>query len=101
MSFPHLVTKTLWVLPLVLQIAIALVMLRRKLITIFPIFFSYTVIVLCREILLLFLKMGKVYALIYWYGEALSVLLGLAVIFEIVGRILPPRPFLGPFLKSI
>jgi hypothetical protein len=92
---------TLWVLPLVLQAVIALVMLRRRLVTIFPVFFSYTVFVLSREILLLFLDQGKVYAFIYWSGEALSVLLGLAVIFEILRHILPPSPLMGFVLKSI
>jgi hypothetical protein len=102
MSFPHLVTMTLWVLPLVLQAVIALVMFRRKLVTVFPVFFSYTVVVFSREILLLFLdQQGKVYALIYWSGEALGVLLGLAVIFEILGHVLPSTPFMGFVLKSV
>jgi len=101
MSFPHLLTKTLWVVPLVLQTAIVLGMLRRKLVTVFPFFFTYTVAVLSREVLLLFLKPGKLYALIYWWGEALAVLLGLAVIFEILGHVLPPSPYLKSVLNCV
>jgi hypothetical protein len=101
MSFSHLVATTLWVLPLALQAAIALVMFRRKQITLFPIFFCYTVVVLSREFLLLLLRQGNFYALIYWCGEAIAVLLGLAVIFEVLGHILPPSPFMGFVLKSI
>jgi len=102
MSLSHLVTTTLWVLPLVLQTAIAFVMLRRKLVRIFPIFFSYTVVVLSREIALLFLKYpGNLYALVYWCGEALAVLLGLGVIFETLRHLLPPYPSLRLVLKSV
>jgi len=101
MSFSHLVTKALWVLPLVLQTVIALRILRRKQVTTLPFFFSYTLVVVFREILLLFLKLGKLYALIYWWGEALAVLLGVAVIFEILGIILPPYPSFRIVLKSM
>jgi len=101
MSFPHLVTMTLWVIPLVLQAVIALVMVRRELIATFPIFFSYTVLVLSGDIALLFLKTSNIYGAIYWCEDALAVLLGVAVIFEILGHILPSSPFLGFVLKSI
>jgi hypothetical protein len=90
MSFSQLATKTLWILPLLLLTAIALVMLRRKLVRIFPIFFSYTIVVLSREIALLFLKYpGNLYALVYWCGEALAVLLGLGVILEVLRHLVP------------
>ncbi|MCU1271665.1 MAG: hypothetical protein JWN74_2959 [Acidobacteriaceae bacterium] len=102
MNFSYLVTMTLWVLPLALQALIALVMLRRKLVTSFPIFFSYTVLVLSGETALLFVKNpSNSYALVYWSQEAFAVLLGLAVIFEILGHILPPSPFMGFVSKSI
>src|ERR1700761_4732056 len=102
MSFAHLVTMTLWVLPLVLQAAIALVMLKRKSVTSFPIFFSYTVLVLSGDTALLFLKYpSNTYTLVYCCEEGLAVLLGLAVIFEILGDILPSSPLLGVVLKSV
>ena len=59
MIFSHLLTRTLWLVPVVLQLAIAIVMLRRKLAKIFPVFLSYTVLVLSRDIVLLFLPYPK------------------------------------------
>jgi hypothetical protein len=102
MSIPSVVTTTLWLLPLILQAAVALVMLRRGLVTIFPIFFSYTALVLSREIALLFLRYpGDSYALVYWCGEALAVLLGLGVIFETARHLFAPYPFLRILLKAL
>jgi hypothetical protein len=101
MSFSHLVAKTLWVIPLALQAVILLVMFRRKKVTLFPVFFCYTVVVFSREFLLLFLSQGNLYALVYWCGEAIAVVLGLAVIFEILGNVLPPSPSLRFILNSV
>jgi hypothetical protein len=99
---PHVATIALWLLPLVLQAAIAVVMLRRALVTIFPIFFSYTALVLSREMALLFLRYpGDLYALVYWCGEALAVLLGLGVIFETIKHLFVPYPFLRILMKVL
>jgi len=98
----HVATRALWLIPLVLQTAITVVMLRRRLVTIFPIFFSYTVLVLSRETALLFLQYsGDLYALVYWCSEALAVLLGLGVIFETVRHLFAPYPFLRILLKLV
>ena len=102
MTFSHLLTAALWAVPLILQGAIAIVMLHRKLVRIFPIFFSYTVLVLSRDIVLLFLSYPKnLYSLVYWCGEALAVLLSLGVIFETLRHLLPPYRFLGIVLKAV
>ena len=102
MSSPYLAAKTLWILPLVLQTAIALSMLGRRLLTVFPFFFSYTAVVLSTDVALMFLPYAhRLYSLIYWWGEALAVLLGVAVIFEILGHILPPYPPYRIVLKSM
>jgi hypothetical protein len=101
MNFSYLVAKALWVGPLALQAAIAFVMFRRKKVTLFPVFFCYTVVVLSREFLLLFLNQGNLYALVYWCGEAIAVVLGLAVIFEVLGNVLPPSPSLRFVLNSV
>jgi hypothetical protein len=101
MNFARLLAQILWVLPLVLQAAIALVMFWRKQVTLFPVFFCYTVVVLSREFLLLFLNQGNLYALIYWCTEALAIVLGFAVIFEILGHIVPASPALRYVLNSI
>src|ERR1700757_3042513 len=95
MSFSQFVTRTLWLFPLALQAAIAFVMWRRKLAKIFPVFFAYTLTVLTREGSLLVLKYpGNLYAVVYWSGEALAVLLGLGVIFETLRHILPQQVFM-------
>jgi hypothetical protein len=102
MIFRHLLIKTLWVFPLILQAAIAVVMWRRKLVRIFPIFFGYTVLVVARDIVLFFLSYQRhPYFLVYWWGEALAVLLSLGVIFETLRNIFPPYPFLRIILRSV
>jgi len=102
MTLSHLVTQTLWIVPLILQVAIAVVMWRRNLVRVFPIFFSYTVLVPSRDTALLFLKYPtNSYALVFWCGEALAVLLGLGVVFEILRHIFPPYPSLRFVVKSV
>jgi hypothetical protein len=93
MTFSFL-TKILWLTPPFLQCLILFVMLRRKLVSSFPLFFIYTVVVVCRDFILLFLRKGDLYFLIFWWGETLAILLGLAVISEIVTNILPKSPSL-------
>jgi hypothetical protein len=96
------IQRVLWVVPIVLQVAIATAMLRRKLVGIFPVFFGYTVLVSTRDILLFFLpNPGAAYFLVYWWGEALAVLLGLGVIFETLRHLFPPYPFLGLVWKLV
>ena len=89
MTFSGFLIKILWLTPLILQTVILIVMLRRKLVVSYPLFFIYTIVIVCREFILLFLKKGTVYFLVYVWGETLAVLLGLAVIFEILAHILP------------
>src|SRR3954467_8453303 len=91
MTFSLLITRTLWILPLALQVAIAVRMLQRRLLKSFPVFFTYTVLVFTTGIALLFFKPNTDrFALIYWCTEALAVLLGFLVIFEILRHIIPP-----------
>jgi hypothetical protein len=102
MSSSNFLTRTLWILPLVLQAAVAFTMGRRRLIRIFPIFFAYTLIVLAREGSLLLLKYpSNLYAIVYWSGETLAVLLGLGVIVETLRHVLPPYWFPKILSKSL
>jgi hypothetical protein len=102
MIFSDPLAIALWVVPLILQVAIAAVMLRRKLVGKFPVFFCYTVLVSSREFVVSFLHYGgKTYSLVWFWGEALAVLLGLGVIFEALQYLLPPYPFLRVVLKSV
>lgn len=93
--------KILWLTPLFLQTLILIVMLRRKRVGVFPLFFIYTAVVVCRELILLFLNKGPVYFLVYIWGETLAVLLGLSVIFEILAYILPQSSFFRRVRNSV
>ena len=96
MSFFNVLTKVLWICPLVLQSCIVWIMLSRRAARIFPVFFTYTAVVLSREVILLFLKYpGNAYAFVYWTGESLAVLLGLGVIAEVVWHVFRPVPSLS------
>lgn len=102
MSIPYLVAKTLWVLPLLLQSGFVLSMLRTRLVSELPIFFVYTVQELFIGIALLFFNpAGNHYALLYWFHEAIAVLLGLLIIFEILGHVLPQSSSLTFVQKSL
>ncbi len=102
MSIPNFVTKTLWALPLLLQTAIALSMLRSRLVSKLPIFFAYTVQELFIGTALLFFNTaGNRYALIYWCDEAVAVLLGLLIIFEVLGHTLPKSSSLTFVQRSV
>ena len=100
MIVPYL-TKILWLTPPFLQTAIMFVMIRRKLVSSFPLFFIYTVVVVSRDFILFFLPKGALYFLIFWWGEALAILLGLAVIFEVLAHILPKSASLRFVLNSV
>ena len=89
------VATLLWILPLVLEVAISLAMLRRKLASQYPVFFSYTVFMPVRGILLLFFQaVAKPYFYVYWGGKAIAILLSLGAIFETVSTVLRSYPFL-------
>jgi hypothetical protein len=77
-------------------------MIRRRLLRNFPIFFSYTLAVIFREVVLLFLPYtGNLYALVYWYGEVITISLALGAIFETVRHFFPPYPFLKVVLRTL
>ena len=98
MKILHVITMVLWITPIVLQGIIVLVMLWRRLAGVFPLFFSYTALVLAREVALLFIRYsGQAYFLVYWWGEGIAVLLGLGVIIEVIWHLIRPYPFLRKF----
>jgi len=101
MTLSYFFFKILWLTPLILQTLILIVMVRRKRIESFPLFFVYTVVIVFCEFILLFLKKGTVYFLVYIWGEALAVLLGLSVIFEILAYILPQSSFFRFIRNSV
>lgn len=102
MDFSRLATSVLWFLPLAMQVAIAIVMLRRGLVGQFPVFFSYTVFLPARDLVLACLPYpGPRYSRVYWWGEGVAVLLTLGVIFETTWHLVQPYPFLRILLRVL
>ena len=102
MNFSRLATSVLWFVPLAMQCAIALVMLRRGLVGQFPFFFSYTVLLPARDAILYFLpQSGNRYSTVFWWGEAAAIVLALGVVFEISWHFIRPYPFLRLFLRVL
>jgi hypothetical protein len=81
----------LWIAPHVLQIVLVLLMIRRKLVREFPVFFAYTIFEIF-QFLLLFVLMQlnfmKLYAVLYYGGEASSSAFRFAIIYEILSKVL-------------
>src|SRR4030088_2282905 len=100
MKVPHAITVALWIAPIVVQsiIVIVIVMLHRKLVEVFPVFFTYSVLVPAREVLLLFVRNHPdLYSRIYWFSEAIVVALSLGVIYEVIWHLIRPYSFLRRF----
>jgi hypothetical protein len=81
----------LWIAPHILQIVLALLMIRRKLVREFPVFFAYTVFEIAQFLVLFVLmqlNLMKPYAVLYYGGEATSSALRFAIIYEILSKVL-------------
>jgi hypothetical protein len=84
----------LWILPLVLEAAISVAMIRRRLAGQYPAFFSYIVFLPVRGIFLLFFHAGTAhYFSVYWGGKAIAVLLSIGALFETISRVLRTYPY--------
>jgi hypothetical protein len=95
MRFSHSISFVLWLVPITLQATIAFVMLRRGLTKLLPIFFSYTVFIVARELILRLLPYsGNLYAAVFWWGDAAAILLSLGVILEVLRLLFRPHQFL-------
>jgi hypothetical protein len=102
MSLFHLATDVLWLLPLALQYAIAIVMYFRGLARRFPFFFTYSLLLPARDLILLRLPYpGPVYSRVYWWGEAGAILLSFGIIVEIIWHLTKPYPFLRTVFKVL
>src|SRR5229473_8598318 len=98
MRVPHAITVALWIAPIIIQSTIVIVMLHRKLVEVFPVFFTYSVLVPAREILLLFVRNHRdLYSSIYFFSEAIVVALSLGVIYEVIWHLIRPYSFLRRF----
>ena len=77
-------------------------MLRRGLVGQFPFFFIYTLLLPARDTTLYFLpRPGDRYSNVFWWGEAVAILLSLGIIFEISWHFVRPYPFLRLFLEVL
>ena len=85
MTISDTLRTAFWLMPLLLQPLIALWMIRRKQVSPLAIFFVYTLFVCGRDFVLLLLRTKLVlYRWIYWLGEPVTVLLGLAAICQVL-----------------
>lgn len=81
----------LWIAPHVLQIALAVLMMRQKLVREFPVFFVYTIFEIFQFFVLfvlMHLNYMRPYAVLYYGGEAVSSALRFAIIYEILSKVL-------------
>jgi hypothetical protein len=102
MHFSHLLTSVLWFLPLALQFAIAVSMLYSGLVRQFPFFFSYTVFLPARDLVLMSLPYpGNRYSAVFWWGDATAILLTLVVIVEVAFHLIGRYPFLRFLFKIL
>ncbi|HEV2699338.1 MAG TPA: hypothetical protein VGU90_15190, partial [Terriglobales bacterium] len=102
MNSTRVITDILWVLPLVIQAGVLFALLKRRLWATFPLFFAYTAAVLAREVILIFLPYASsLYGHVYWYGEVLTVSLGLAAIFETLRHLFPQYRLVRVILQVI
>jgi len=102
MKLSHLATTVLWLAPLALQPLVGFALFRRKLVAAFPFFFSFIVLVPARDTALFFLPYpGRLYALVFWWGEAAAIALALGVVFETTWHFIRPYPFLRLFLRVL
>lgn len=102
MTFSSLLRLTLWLMPSVLQVAIVVVMIARKLVRIFPTFFCYSIFVPLRDVVLLFLQNSpNLYGYVYWVGEVLTIFFGLLALYEVLCHLVYPYPFLRSLARNI
>ncbi len=85
MSVVGLTQYALWIAPAFLQVGLCFLMVRRNLRAQFPFFFSYTAyqVVSFATLFIVYHRFYEQYFYAYWTSGGISVLLGLAVIYEI------------------
>jgi hypothetical protein len=96
----------LWVAPHVLQVALAVMMFRRKLIREFPAFFSYTVFEAVQFLILYTMYHSNAvtdhqYTVVWLAGSCGSVALRFAVVYEIFRKVFESYPALKDFCTLV
>jgi hypothetical protein len=96
----------LWIAPHVLQVALAVMMLRRNVAREFPAFFTYTVFEVFQFAVLYALNRmnsvtGQQYADVWFLGSALSIVLRFAIVNEIFTTVFRSYPSLQEFGRMV
>src|SRR5260370_14602727 len=93
MNVEHVLKIGLWIVPVILQLLIAIIMVRRGLVGQFRYFFTYCLFVAARDIALLLLQHRSNFYLfyfwIYWLCDGLLILLQLVVLCEVFLNLVP------------
>jgi len=93
MPLARLAMYALWIVPVVLQVGILVFMVRRNLRQVFPFFFQYTAFQVLSNVVLYYLfhfGIPEQYFYTYWASDAISAVLGFAVIREIFNNAFEP-----------
>jgi hypothetical protein len=102
MAAHRILFNYLWIAPHVLQVALAVIMLRRKLAREFPAFFAYTVYEVLQFLVLYTMAhvdafSGEQYAAAWLVGGAFSIVLRFAIVSEIFHHVFQDYPSLNKF----
>src|ERR1700739_1435253 len=82
--------RYLWIAPHALQIVLATLMIRRRMVREFPVFFAYTTFEIVQFVILftlMYVHMLSLYATIFYAGEVVSAALRFAIICEISRKV--------------
>ncbi len=91
MDISYQVKILLWIAPSILQVCIAVVMYRRALVLPFSVFFTYSLYVPGRDLMLLLLRdRPNLYSGVYWFGDGIGILLQLMVIYQVFWYLIRP-----------
>jgi hypothetical protein len=105
--YPHsFLWHYLWIAPYALQLLIAAIMVRRRLVSEFPVFFAYTVFEAIQGGILFTLDhldsiSGLQYWQVYWVSLLLTIVLRFALIREIFSHVFSAYPALGNLLRLL
>src|SRR5215469_13546653 len=103
MVFTKVLYTYLFVAPHVLLVVLAVLMVRRKLVQEFPVFFVYTVFEILQFVVLfplMYLDFMALYAPTFYVTETISAGLRFAIIYEIFDRVFGSYPSLKGFHSS-
>jgi hypothetical protein len=78
-----MLSQSIWWGSIILEVLVLLRGSQQRLVSKYPVFYSYIFFVLAQDVVLIWLSRNKAYPTFYWIAEFLSVLFGCLVVFEI------------------